>query len=115
MTVSEPKDPRSTQRKRARKVLEATGRPYFCGSTSSDMWDEVSADGCGRSNRDEEAPGGFFPAMGELQVNHINKNIMDNDPANLQYLCPSCHKEKDQQTEKGVSLVTDEFGYNFGL
>lgn len=96
-------------------MLVATGRPYFCGSTSSETWDEVSKDGCGRSELEEDAPGGFFPGMGTLQANHINKNIMDNDPYNLQYLCPSCHKEKDQQTEKGISLVDNEFGYQFGL
>lgn len=49
--------------------------------------------------------------MGALQANHINKNIYDNDPSNLEWLCASCHKERDQQTEKGVSVIDNEFGY----
>ena len=59
----------------------------------------------------QEAPGGMFPGIGTLQVQHINKNIMDNDPANLEWLCASCHKEVDQQTAKGVSTINDKFGY----
>jgi hypothetical protein len=49
--------------------------------------------------------------MATLQANHINKNIMDNDPANLEWLCPSCHREKDNRTAKGVSVIENEFGY----
>lgn len=49
--------------------------------------------------------------MGTLQVNHINKILRDCDPANLEYLCASCHKERDQQTDKGVSVIEDEHGY----
>lgn len=51
--------------------------------------------------------------MATLQANHINKNIMDNDPVNLEWLCASCHKEIDQTTAKGVSVKEDEFGYGF--
>ena len=46
-----------------------------------------------------------------LQANHINKDIMDNDPVNLEWLCPSCHRIKDNQTAKGVSIKDDEWGY----
>lgn len=54
--------------------------------------------------------------MGSLQVNHINKIIADCDPANLEYLCPSCHKEEDSQTAKGVNpLGPDQFGYGLDL
>lgn len=106
-----PKDPRSTQRKRARRVLERTGRPYFCGSTSGNSPDEVGPHGCGRSPTLSDAPGGCYPGIGTLQANHINKNIMDNDPVNLEWLCASCHKEIDQTTEKGESVLDDEFGY----
>jgi hypothetical protein len=49
--------------------------------------------------------------VSQLQVNHINKDIMDNDPVNLEWLCPSCHKLKDKQTARGVSLKGDEWGY----
>lgn len=51
--------------------------------------------------------------MGELQAQHINKVWSDLDPVNLEWLCPSCHKEEDQQTAPGVSLVEDEFGYSW--
>lgn len=111
-----PKDIRSTQRKRARKVLERTGRPYICGYRS----DGTVADyACGRSPSVPDAPGGCYPGIRTLQANHINKNLMDIDPVNLEWLCPSCHKEIDSTTEKGVSTIDDEFGYNikdpFGL
>lgn len=104
----EIKDPRSTGRKRGRATLEREGFPYWCGSTRDGG---VSDDGCGRSPTDPDAPGGFYPGMAQLQVNHINKNVMDNDPVNLEWLCPSCHKEKDSKTDVGVSLKEDEHGY----
>jgi uncharacterized protein YlaI len=44
---------------------------------------------------------------------------MDIDPVNRVWLCPSCHKEIDSTTKKGVSTLNDEFGYGlddpFGL
>lgn len=46
-----------------------------------------------------------------LQVNHINKDILDNDLHNLEYLCVSCHKKEDLKTEKGVSQRESEHGY----
>lgn len=49
--------------------------------------------------------------MGALQANHKNKILSDIDPANLEWLCASCHKNVDQKTEKGVSLYGDEWGY----
>lgn len=114
--MKEPLDPRSTQRKRARKVMFNTGVPYICGSPNFD-----TTESCGRSPKElpKDAPKTLelahpdkqFVSVG-LQVNHINKNIMDNDPANLQYLCASCHKVKDSKTEKGVSIKgNDEHGY----
>jgi hypothetical protein len=36
---------------------------------------------------------------------------MDNDPVNLNWRCPSCHKKSDSKTAKGVSQKGDEFGY----
>ena len=101
-----PLDPRSTGRKRARKKLFHIRRPFKCVD-------------CGRSPielpvdcpKDIEIPG---PRVNiKLEANHINKNILDNDPANLEWLCSSCHKRKDQQTGKGESTVDDEFGYGF--
>src|SRR5580765_5225954 len=97
-----PKDPRSTGRTRGRAVLEKTGRPYWC-------------DTCKRSPTDPKAPGGHYPGMSQLQVQHINKNVLDNDPANLKWLCASCHKFEDSKTARGVSPIDDEFGYHPGL
>lgn len=97
-----PKDPRSTGRKRGRAVLERTGRPYWCRR-------------CGRSPTEKNAPGGLHPAMSPLQVQHKNKNVLDNDPANLEWLCASCHKIEDSKTAKGVSTIENEFGYGLGL
>jgi ribosomal protein L37AE/L43A len=99
--VKEPKDPRSTWRKRARAVLIKVGRPEVCEK-------------CGRTNKEEwedEATGGYYPGLGTLQANHKNKILEDIDPANLEWLCPSCHKEEDSLTEKGVSRFGDEWGY----
>lgn len=52
--------------------------------------------------------------MGQLQANHKNKILSDIDPANLEWLCPSCHKVKDTMTEVGVSIKGDEWGYGIG-
>jgi hypothetical protein len=53
--------------------------------------------------------------ISKLEANHKNKNIMDNDPQNLEWLCPSCHKIEDSKTSKGVSKFQDEFGYGLDL
>lgn len=106
--MKEPKDPRSTGRKRARRVLEREGFPYWCGSTREG---EVEPGFCGRSPTVEDAPGGHYPGMETLQADHKNKNVLDNDPTNLRWACASCHKESDSRTEKGVSIVGEEYGY----
>ena len=53
--------------------------------------------------------------LSKLEANHKNKNIMDNDPQNLEWLCPRDHKLEDSKTEKGVSKIQDEFGYGLDL
>lgn len=123
---SEPLDPRSTGRRRGRKVLENIERPYWCRSTDDggvnnqtiklppskvDPTGAVVSVGCGRSPSDPNAPGGMYPGMSQLQVNHINKDILDNDPVNLEWACVRCHKYLDSQTKKGVSIKGDEYGY----
>jgi len=118
MAVDEPLDPRSTGRKRGRAVLKEVGRPYWCGSTDDggvkQEWFGNVKVGCGRSPSDPDAPGGYYPTMGQLQVNHINKNVLDNDPVNLEWMCSSCHKIKDQQTEVGESIRgPNELGFNW--
>ena len=103
-----PKDIRSTGRKRLRLVLFRTRRPYCCGE-------------CGKSPKKAppDAPKNieeFWPTENRvldytLDANHINKNLLDIDPANGEWLCKLCHKRKDAQTDKGVSIIENEFGY----
>lgn len=88
-----PKDARSTGRKRGRAVLERTGRAYECScENEAHNWHE------GRCGWKPEAQS----RSQTLDVNHRNKNILDNDPANLEWLCRKCHKNEDMQTAKGV-------------
>jgi hypothetical protein len=100
-----PRDPRSTQRKRARLVLFRLGIPYVC---------EVC--GCSPKTLPRDAPRNLKLAskdkqtVGSLQADHKSKNIMDNDPANLGWKCPSCHKLSDKKTSKGE--ITEDFGYD---
>lgn len=93
------RDKRSTGRKRGRAVLkrltEAGERTYTC-----DTCGYVPEKGLEESSR-----------SGGLDCNHKNKNIMDCDPANLEWACRKCHYAKDRATEKGVSSLEDEFGY----
>lgn len=99
----DPKDPRSTQRKRARKVLERVGREFKC-----------ACPGCKGCKKFDEGCG-YVPTVqsrsDSLDANHVNKNIYDNDPVNLEYLCRPCHKNEDSKTAKGVSKIEDEHGY----
>lgn len=112
----EPVDPRSTQRKRARKTLFYWKVDYICGAPHY----RKGSNHCGRSPKElpKDAPQDLELASKEkqfvsvtLQANHISKDIMDNDLANLEWLCPSCHKLEDSKTEKGVSQVENNFGY----
>lgn len=79
--ATRPKDARSTGRKRGRAALKKSDRPYECANCS---W---SPDEQSRSQT--------------LDVNHKNKNILDNDLANLEWLCRKCHKAEDSKTAKG--------------
>lgn len=109
--MRESKDIRSTGRKRLRKALLDAQVPYMCRA-------------CNRTNKkDGELVDGipvyvpenarYFAGLASLQANHKNKNLEDCDPANGEWLDPSCHKEEDQKTEKGVSSQGDEYGYGF--
>lgn len=102
-------DARSQGRKRARKKLEEVGRAFRCsckGCSSTKCG--VSINGTNSCNWVPQPP---INRSNNLDVNHINKNILDDDPANLEYLCRPCHKAADSVTEKGVSKIEDEFGY----
>lgn len=103
-----PLDPRSTQRKRARKILFRSGIDYVCVDCK-----------CSPERLPPDAPRHLRLALvgkrtvSGLQANHINKVILDNDLVNLEWLCPSCHKKKDKQTKVGESLYEDEHGYSW--
>lgn len=93
------RDKRSTGRKRGRAVLTkltlAGERSYCCNECGF-----IPDKGVSESSR-----------TGGLDCNHKNKNIMDCDPYNLEWLCRKCHYAKDRATAKGVSTVEDDFGY----
>lgn len=102
----EPLDARSTGRKRARKVLFESGRPFICAGC-----DWVPE---GVSPKGEILDPVKLTRSNNLDANHINKNILDNDPANLEWLCRTCHREKDRATDKGVPPVEDDlYGEDF--
>lgn len=87
-----PKDARSTGRRRGRASLKKAGRPYECECIRDDhSWHEGK---CGYTPEKQSR-------SDTLDVNHKNKNILDNDPANLEWLCRTCHKAIDSQTGKG--------------
>lgn len=106
-----PKDIRSTGRKRLRAVLFRTMRRYACrrcGITCSIRPPDAPR------NFEEFWPidePGIKQTTSSLQANHVNKNLLDIDPSNGEWLCASCHKLEDSQTEKGVSVISNEFGY----
>lgn len=89
------KDWRSTGRKRARAVLQklvdSGDREYCCAKCG---W---TPDIQSRSS--------------SLDVNHINKDVTDVDPVNLEYLCRPHHYEADRATAKGISTVEEDYGY----
>lgn len=96
------KDVRSTGRKRARRALEQSGRPYACECEG-----ECGSDACGvHTASDNRVQCGYTPEnqsrSDTLDANHKNKNWLDNDPANLEWLCRPCHRALDRRTEKGV-------------
>lgn len=100
-----PKDPRSTGRKRGRAVLFRSNSAYTCKVCSQSP--KVLPPDAPR-NFENFIPGDLDYS---LQCNHINKNILDNDRVNVQWLCAPCHKNADKVTLKGVSTISDEFGY----
>lgn len=111
--VTEPKDLRSTGRKRGRAakvaVLIRDGLPYVCekcGKGPSKL--PLTVDPLCLVGGEE---GEEFP----LEVNHINKDLNDCEEANLQLLCKADHRALDSLSLKGVSLVEDEYGYGLSM
>ena len=105
--TSDPVDLRSTGRKRARRVLfkevDVGNRTFACECNRECVHHLGSV--CGYT------PTGELNRSNNLDVNHINKNLADVDPANLEFLCRKCHLNADRATAKGVSAIKDEFGY----
>lgn len=104
-----PKDARSTGRKRGRKALFNVGREYSCECVEDHEWHDGR---CGYSPKEQSR-------SDTLDVNHKNKNVLDNDPVNLEWLCRRCHKEIDSRTAKGVARKEEsdlmyEGGFGFG-
>ncbi len=75
----------------------------------------------GRFNRDHPNASILRLAEGDkavpnlrLEVDHVSKNIEDNDLNNLRLLCNSCHALRDRQTGVGVAQAgsdPDPHGY----
>jgi hypothetical protein len=103
----EPKDLRSTGRKRLRAVLlkeVAEGRREFHCECVDTTHPKHPTGPCGY------IPPGQIGRSNNLDANHKNKDLNDCDPANGEWLCRSCHALSDRVTEKGVSKV-DTHGY----
>ena len=103
---SQIKDWRSTGRRIGRRALYNAYVEYKC-------------DTCGKTviEPPKDAPRWFDEIWPEdervlasqLQVQHITKDVTDNDLASIKWLCPSCHKLEDSKTEKGVAVETLDF------
>jgi hypothetical protein len=95
------KDWRSTGRRKARKELFRSYTVFECDTCKQ------------TSNKPpQDAPPWFEEIWGEhrtltsqLQAQHQTKDVTNNDLSVLKWLCPSCHKLEDQETEKGVSTI----------
>jgi len=108
-------DWRSTGRKRGRRTLFESRRSFECVGVV-----ELSIS-CGKTTKEPppDAPPWFeeiWPEekrdLTQLQVDHENKDYTDNDPANLEWRCASCHRLHDNLTETGVSTTNEDwYGY----
>ena len=76
---------------RLRRALIEFGRPYKCECGSDPIWK-------GKELR--------------FQVDHINRNTLDDRPRNLRFLCPNCHSQTEGYNgSKGLTdLMTDSRG-----
>ena len=100
-------DWRSTGRRIGRRALYAAHVDYEC-------------DTCKRTTIEppKDAPKWFediWPVErreleSQLQVQHMEKDPSINDLAFIKWLCPSCHKNEDLTTEKGVAVESLDFG-----
>jgi hypothetical protein len=103
-------DWRSTGRKRGRRALYEIRRQFVCvGVEALDI-------SCSKTTKRKptDAPDWFeelWPkknrVLTQLQVDHLNKDFTDNDPSNLVWRCPSCHRLADNMTGVGESQIDD--------
>lgn len=102
-------DWRSTGRRRARRTLYRARRPYSCESCGLTVTIPPKD---APTYFDEIWPEEDRVLNSQLQANHKTKELTDNSEESIEWLCPSCHKIKDSQTEKGISTeeVPDYYG-----
>lgn len=107
MTKNEDRiiDWRSTGRRKARRELYANYVPYECTdcqiSTTKPPMDAPK-------HFEEIWPEGNRTLESQLQADHEDKNVQNNDIRNLKWRCPSHHKLHDNLSEKGQSTVAKE-------
>ncbi len=99
-------DWRSTGRRKARRALFKSHVEYRCHD-------------CGKVPMEppQDAPTWFEEIWPEdsrtlssqLQADHETKDLTVNDEEFLNWRCPSCHKLRDAQTEKGESTVEQKW------
>ncbi len=84
---------RSQGRKRLRAALLASDKPFEC-----ELCGWIPTPPLHRGNT--------------LDANHKSKDLSDNDAANGQWLCRTCHKREDSKTAKGISQYGEVMGYD---
>lgn len=74
---------------RLRRALIEMGRPYVCEDCNSGAsWNGKTL---------------------MLQVDHINRNWLDDSPENIRFLCPNCHSQQEGWcNSKGYAEITSE-------
>ena len=73
---------------RLRRALVESGRPYECEECKTSDWNGKEL---------------------KLQVDHKNRNWLDDRPRNIRFLCPNCHSQTEGHSgSKGLTdLFTD--------
>lgn len=104
-------DWRSTGRRKARRALYSSYIPYECVGL-----DEIP---CGKTSKEppKDAPKHFeelWPAENrvldyQLQADHEDKDVTNNDISNLNWRCAFHHKMSDKRTGVGESTIHVEF------
>lgn len=102
------KDWRSTGRRKARRELYRNYVEYSCVGFKEES--------CGKTSKEapKDAPSWFEEIWPEtqrvleyqLQADHEDKDVTNNDISNLNWRCAYHHKMSDKQTAKGVSTIT---------